>query len=128
MLFTETEAELIRSSMPVLSDRPPGVDIVGKLEKLFSSSQDIKSDQAVVPSGDTSVTVVNPALAGFSGSVAVASLNEVDGTIGVQSVAWAGDNLVITLTGPTTADRVVSWMIDGRAAPSVEVLPPLIMF
>jgi hypothetical protein len=35
-LFTDTEARMIRDNMPVLSDRPPGVDLVTKLEALYT--------------------------------------------------------------------------------------------
>ncbi len=37
-----------------------------------------------------------------------------DGAIHVLHAVWSGDDLVITLSANTTADRDVSWMVDGR--------------
>lgn len=112
-LFTDSEAEVIRASIPALSNRPPGVDLVKKLEELYDRAAKIVSGTATVLSGATAVTVSDARLSGLSGSPAVATLAEADGTRYVQTAVWSGDDLVITLSGTTTGDRPVSWIVTG---------------
>lgn len=121
-LFNDEQARQIRDYMPVLSNRPPGIDLVEILETvLFTPFEAVQadlaamvSDTAVVLSGNASITVSDARLAGLGGSPAVATLGEADGAVSVLHCTWSGDDLVITLTAVTTADRDVHWFVDGR--------------
>lgn len=121
-LFTDEQARVIRDNMPVLSNRPPGIDLVEILETVlftpFEAAQAelaaIVSDTAVVLNTDSDVTVSDARLAGLGGSPAVATMGEADGTVAVLHCTWSGDDLVITLNAVTTADRDVHWIVDGR--------------
>lgn len=129
-ILTAEESRVVRDSDPVLSDRPPGVDLPGKLNAFaesVSSEVAAVSDTAnatnaglvsgieTVLNGQSSVTVTAPLGVGNGGGVPVfACLNEADGTIVVRSAAWSTDDIVITLSGAVSADRDVAWFVDAR--------------
>lgn len=87
--------------------------IVGKVNELVAGNNVVKSGTAVVLNGTDTISV--PVGSAFDGKPAVASLAEADGTLSVLNAIWDGSgNLDITLTGNTTAGRLVAWVVDGR--------------
>jgi hypothetical protein len=49
----------------------------------------------------------------YNGKQVIATMNEADGTLAVSSAIVAGGNLTITLTGNTTGDRDIAYLILG---------------
>lgn len=117
MIFTDEQKRMIRDYSPTLGDRPHGIDLATILEDAFSERDAtlalIRSGTAVVL--NTATTVVVAVGAAYDAKPAMATLKEADGAIVVKSAVWDGSgNLTITLSAAATADRDVSWIVDGR--------------
>ncbi len=68
---------------------------------------------ATITNGTGAVTVTNPFGIGASitGAPAFAQFQADDGTVAINAVAWSTNDLVISATANTTADRVVAYQI-----------------
>lgn len=78
-----------------------------------NGGSNILAGTATILSGNPSITIVQATLGGaaLGGKPVVAQLNATDGTLYVKSAAWSTNDLVITISGNATADRIVSYMI-----------------
>lgn len=73
------------------------------------------SGEVTVDNGASSVTVDAATLGdSYGGQPAFAVLAEADGALHVLHCTWDVDDLVITLSGNTTATRQVYYWVDGR--------------
>jgi len=105
-LFSTEELRFARDYMPNASDRSPGKDHFGLLNSR------LKGGTAVVLLGTDAIAIALGA--SLDGKPAIATLNEADGSIYVESAVWDGSgNLTITLSSNATADRTVAYMLFG---------------
>lgn len=82
----------------------PGQSPTGSLVPLVGT--------ATITNGTAAVTVTAATLGGsFGGSPAFAQFLADDGVLVINAVAWSTNDLVISSTGNTTADRLVSYQI-----------------
>jgi hypothetical protein len=91
------------------------VGAAGTGEVIFDgrATNQIISGTAEVANAQSTVTVTAATLGGnFGGMPVVASMMENDGTaVTLESAAWSGHDLVITLTGATAAARTIGFLI-----------------
>tara|TARA_Y100000034_G_scaffold136543_1_gene213730 strand:- start:8590 stop:8979 length:390 start_codon:yes stop_codon:yes gene_type:complete len=126
-LFTDEEARMIRDNMPVMGDRPPGVDIVEKIEGVSTAGgaaqaaadvaqadvDAIVSGVGTILNGTTSIAVTVGAA--FNGKRAVVSMAEAPTA---AALVWAGvvagGDLTLNCDVDNTASLDVNYVLDGR--------------
>lgn len=81
------------------------------IEKIDTRFSQIVRGTIIVNNGTNNVNVAVGAQ--YNGKQVIACLNEADGTLAVSSALVSGGNLQITLTGNTTGDRDVGYLILG---------------
>ena len=112
----DEQARQIRDNMPVLGDRPPGVDLptlLNALEVRVATEELIQSGTATIANGDTTIAVaVGVAL---NGKLAVVSFAEAPTAATLIFAApVAGGNLTITIDQDNTTTLDVHFVLDGR--------------